>query len=95
MPIFAVQYRYSDDTAGLDQHRPEHRRFLDDHEAFLLAGRFQDEPLGALLLVRVADADAATALLDADPYHREGLIAERTIRPYNPALGTLSSAFAD
>ncbi|MDE9364846.1 YciI family protein [Luteipulveratus sp. YIM 133132] len=95
MATFAVQYTYTDDDAGRDKHREEHRAYLTKQDGVLLSGPFLDFPAGALIVVRADDEDAATALLDADPFHREGLIAERLVREYQPVLGSQSTGFVE
>lgn len=92
MAIFAVEYLYTDDAAGRDQFRGEHREFLGAQaDSVLLSGPTQ-QPDGALIIVRAESADSVHQLLDADPFQREGLIARRTVRPYNPVLGSLADA---
>ena len=95
MATFAVIYTYTDDDQGRDKHRPAHRDFLGGREEVLLSGPFLDYPSGALIVVRADDEDAVVALLDEDPFQREGLIAERQIREYNPVLGSQSAAFVE
>lgn len=90
MQIFAVQYRYTDDSAGRDAHRAEHRAYLDGRPEMLLAGPFSDDPAGGLLLVDVADEAAARAVTEGDPFVQQGLVAEVTVRPYNAVLGRLA-----
>ncbi len=66
--------------------RDAHLAYLRGHAASLVqAGPLLDpqgRPCGSLLLVDVADADAARALTDADPYARAGLFESVVIRPY-------------
>ncbi|MBO1750320.1 hypothetical protein J4G33_00720 [Actinotalea sp. BY-33] len=45
------------------------------------------EAPGALLVLRAADTAAVAALLDADPFWVEGLVAARTVRAWDPVLG--------
>ncbi|MCB7137394.1 YciI family protein [Cellulosimicrobium marinum] len=93
MPIHAVTYVYPDRPAELDAVRPEHRAFLRGlHEqgALLASGPLAataDAPAGALLIVDAASVDAAAELLDADPFARAGLVAERSVRPWSPVIG--------
>lgn len=93
MSIFAVTYRYTDDTAARDTFRAEHREFLNSSGWTLLSGPLTD-PAGALIVVAADSAEAAGRALDADPFAREGLVAERTIRAFDPVGGELASAFA-
>ena len=43
----------------------------------------------ALIIVRAEDAAGALALLEEDPFHQAGFIAERLPREYNPVIGVL------
>lgn len=90
MATYAVTYRYVDDAETLDQHRPAHRSFLrGQHEAglLLLSGPLADGDPGALLIVRADDIEGAKAVLADDPFRREGLIAETTVRTWNVVIG--------
>ncbi|HJE51610.1 MAG TPA: YciI family protein, partial [Tessaracoccus flavescens] len=45
------------------------------------------QPPSALLLMRADSSDAIEALLDDDPFHTAGLIAERRVDEWNPVIG--------
>ena len=85
--IFALTYVYTDDSARIDEVRPAHRAFLRDlHESgtLLASGPFADDgPAAALILLRGESADDLLTVLEA------GLIAERSIRPWNVTVGDL------
>jgi len=92
MPVFAVIYQY--DPARHDlrmEKRPEHRAFLDslESEGVLLAGGAwtDDGAPGGLLVARVADMASVAAAFDRDPYHRLGVLAQRTIRQWAQLWG--------
>ncbi|MBE9403363.1 YciI family protein [Brachybacterium sp. p3-SID1565] len=90
MATYAVTYRYVDDAARLDEVRPEHRAFLrEQYEAgrLLLSGPLADGDPGALLIVRGDDVQDAQGVLADDPFRREGLIAEATMRTWNVVIG--------
>ena len=92
MPVFAVHYRYLDDSvAGRDTHRPAHRAFLDtllDGPVQLLAsGPYVDEPAGALLIFRAESAAGVEATLDADPFAVQGFIVGRQVRSWSQSKG--------
>jgi len=95
MAVFAVTYLYVSEPEKLDQIRPAHRAFLGAlHEAggLIASGPLaasDDAPAGALLLLDAGDAAAATASIEDDPFRREGLIAERTVREWLPVIGSL------
>ena len=68
--------------------RPEHRAFLGSlkEEGSLLASG----PLGtngALIVVVADDADAALALLEADPFRVNSIIETRVVRTWDPVIG--------
>lgn len=92
MTTFAVVYDYTDDTATRDEFRVEHREYLNSSGWALLSGPMTD-PDGALLIITADDAATAERQLDGDPFWREGCIAHRSIRPYNPIGGDLAKTF--
>lgn len=69
--------------------RPEHVAFLEDLNAggkLKFAGPFlgdDGKPNGSLVVLDVADAAAAKALADQDPYARAGLFEKVEIRAWN------------
>lgn len=87
MPTFAVSYSYRDDSeAERDTHRPAHVEFLrtlhsDGH--LYMSGPLAGDPPRALLVFEDTDVETLTARLDSDPFFQNGLIAERTITPWN------------
>ncbi len=91
MQHFVVTYEYSQDTEKRNALRAGHRAFLADQAQLLLSGPTDDD--GAVLIVRAADAAEVGALLDQDPFALEGIIAARTIRGWDPVLGSLLPAF--
>lgn len=92
MDIFAVVYRYSDDVDARDEHRAAHRAFLGELPTVMLTGPLA-EPAGALILVAAADLAEVETLLAEDPFLVEGIVVERTIRPYTPAGGAAVEGF--
>jgi uncharacterized protein len=94
MTVYAVQYAYTDDTARRDEVRPEHRAYLAsllDEGTLLASGPWTDGAAGALLLVSAGSAAEVERLLDADPFTREGVVADRTVREWNPVFGPWSA----
>lgn len=92
MTLHAVRYEYAIDTERTrDQHREEHVAFLRAlHGAgtLIASGRLEDPTRpGALLLVEAATADAALRLLDDDPFHLAGVVADRDARAWAVAFG--------
>ena len=94
MSVYAVTYVYAPDSvAARDRVRPAHRDHLQALRAggaVLVSGPLpatDEEPDGALIVVDAPSAAAATALLDADPFRREGLVAEVWVREWVPVIG--------
>lgn len=94
MNFYAVQYSYIRDADALNAHRPAHREFLNGlvPEVLVVAGAYQDgdEP-GALLIVRADTSEDAGSALDPDPFNVQQLISGRTIRLWNPGIGSLGA----
>lgn len=93
MTVFAVQYTYDDRSARRDEVRPSHRAFLAELNAagsLLASGPLADDAAGtpgALLIVSADSPESAAALLDADPFAANGLIADRVIRAWTQIYG--------
>ena len=91
MTLFAVQYIYDEQARRRDKVRPEHRAFLSillDQGALLASGPLADDGApGALLIMSAASSGEVAALLDDDPFNREGLIKARVIRQWTPVFG--------
>lgn len=93
MTVFAVHYTYTDDSAGRDDHRADHRAFLRSlaaEGAVLLAGAYPEQEgvqPAALLVVRAESADEARTVLTEDPFQKEGLVATVDVRPWAPPMG--------
>jgi len=91
MALYAVIYRYADDAAALDEHRPSHRdhlRKLYEAGQLLVSGPLAEGGgPGALLIFRAESAEQVAQWLDGDPFTVLGLIVEREIRAWNPAFG--------
>lgn len=92
---FAVLYSYTDDTALREATRPTHRdylRGLADDGALLVAGAWVPaEAPGGLLIFRAEDKATVQAIVDEDPYTREGVVATAEIREWAPPLGPLAA----
>ncbi|MET1038652.1 MAG: YciI family protein [Aeromicrobium sp.] len=94
MPLFATTYRYADDTVeSRDATRPAHREYLGElatNGSLALSGPFVGGADGALLVFEAATPDDVQALIDADPFVVEGLVAEITVREWQAVLGRLA-----
>lgn len=87
MPLYALDYRYTD--ADLRARvRPRHlaylRSLLEDG-TLVMAGPWADGS-GALVLFHADDDAQAQAVVDADPYTVEGASAERRLREWTVVL---------
>ncbi|MDO4260061.1 MAG: YciI family protein [Actinomycetaceae bacterium] len=93
MSIFAIEYVYRADAgATMDEIRPDHRAYLSslaEDGVNLGSGPWVGSGPGALLLFRTESAEKVAELLDADPFAIAGVIESRTIREWNPVLGSL------
>jgi uncharacterized protein len=92
MPTFAVTYQYAAGSAEVrDEHRPRHVAFLQsqfDGGRLLTSGPFGPaEDPGALLIFAGEDKAQVEALVNQDPFHLNGLVAERQIRQWNIFFG--------
>lgn len=92
MATFAVTYSYDDSTTvERDRRRAAHAEYLYSQFSsgrLVTSGPFDDSGTpGALLIMRGEDAEAVAKLLNGDPFHAHGLIAERTIRKWDIVFG--------
>ena len=70
--------------------RPDHVAYLKSSGAVTQAGPFVDsagEMCGSLVIIDVADQQAADAWAAGDPYAKSGLFAQVAIRPWNRVIG--------
>lgn len=86
MALFIANYQYTDDAEALARARPRHRQFLRDLGPVLVMSGPTDAN-GAALIFDATSADEVAALLDTDPFQKEGFIAERRIVGWTPVLG--------
>ena len=96
MAYFATTYRYVDDAARVSAVRPEHRDYLAGLSAqgdLAISGPLVGGVPGALLIFVAESEDGARALVAADPFVRDGLVAELTVREWNPVSGSLLDQF--
>jgi len=92
--LFAVFYTYaegSDDKR--DEHRPAHRAFLRElHEAGKLkvCGPWgPEEAPGGMLIFEGDTAAQIGDLLDDDPFHQVGVVADRSIKSWGIVIGSV------
>lgn len=93
MTNYMVEYTYTDEAARRDEHRAEHRAYLESlvpSEQMIAYGRFgEDGPAGALLLVAAASAAEVESLLAADPFVKLGLVASHRVREWIGTWGAV------
>jgi uncharacterized protein YciI len=68
------------------ERRPDHVAYLETQVPIIVYGgplldNQADKPVGSLLIINVADHDAAVHFSQNDPYTQAGLFAEVLIRP--------------
>lgn len=87
MAWFIVEIKYV--PGKVADVRPRHREFLQslaEQGRVAIAGPLGDDT-GGVVLYQADSAEALEELIDKDPYHLEGVIAERTVREFKPTLG--------
>ncbi|NYI71679.1 hypothetical protein GGQ54_002239 [Naumannella cuiyingiana] len=98
MAVFALIYRYTDETDRRMEVRPRHREYLAglaEQGTVLVAGAFADESApGGLIIVRAGSDAEVENLVQGDPYQEAGVIAGYAIREWAPPIGPLAGEFA-
>lgn len=93
MAFYAVVWRYTDDSALVDETRPLHREYLRgmvERGQVRQAGPWADGT-GGLLVFEVADDAELTALLVADPYTKAGVVVDQQIHEWRAVVGPLAA----
>lgn len=88
MTWFLVETRYLPEKYR--EVRPRHREYLlklAEEGTVAVAGPLGDDS-GGVILIQAENLDALHKIIDADPYHLESALAERTVREYKPSLGS-------
>ena len=70
--------------------RERHLAYADESGVVRAGGAFLDadgKPEGSMIIVEVADFEAAKAFAAADPYAIAGVFASTEVRPWRMALG--------
>ncbi|MFD9892576.1 YciI family protein [Amycolatopsis sp. NPDC059027] len=87
MAWYLVEIRYVQEK--LAEVRPRHREFLQGlakQGRVAVAGPLGDGT-GGITLYQADDETSLTELINQDPYHLEGVVAERTVREFKPVIG--------
>lgn len=96
MPYYALFYDAIDDFIALrGLYRDEHLRLARESHArgeLLLAGALADPADGALLIFQGDSPAAAEAFARQDPYVKNGLITDWTVRSWTVVVGNEASA---
>ncbi|MFD2417825.1 YciI family protein [Amycolatopsis pigmentata] len=88
MPWFVVETKYVPEKYKAV--RPAHREYLQalaDEGTVAVAGPV-GEDIGGLIVCQAENAEELQKILDVDPYHLEGALAERTVREFKPVIGS-------
>ena len=93
MPLYVVTYEHPDEE-GWRQHVLPHVGWLQDRLAdrsLIASGPFKDDASKAALLIMSApDKDALARLIESDPFSTGGLIANMTVREWDPIFGAFN-----
>ncbi|MGO1536080.1 MAG: YciI family protein [Yaniella sp.] len=91
MAIYTLKYQYVDDVGFVNEHRPQHREYLQHlfHQGHLLAAGplVDDESAGGLLLFSVESKDRVTELATKDPFVIRGVVVSRHVSEWQVAFG--------
>lgn len=82
--LYAVVYRYAEDTSAIAEARPRHRAYLAAlHEQGKLhaAGPFAEDA-GALIIYEADSPEDVDALIAADPFCQAGVFATWAVHPW-------------
>jgi hypothetical protein len=85
---FAAIIEYAKDREKIAQVRPVHRQYLAslrEKGQLVASGPFTDDS-GALIIYEAATREEAEALLQADPFHANGIFVTYQLRPWNPVV---------
>ena len=94
MTLFALLYRFPEDSRARLAVRPDHRGYLEDlakRGEVVAAGPFHDDP-GALIIYDVDDEQQLERLLVDDPYVQHDVFGTRSLHEWRPFIaGDLSA----
>ncbi|WP_181774440.1 YciI family protein [Amycolatopsis pittospori] len=87
MAWFLVEIRYVQEK--LEDVRPRHRKFLSDlaEQGVVALGGPLGDGSGGISLYQADDEAALLEIINQDPYHLEGVVAERIVREFKPVIG--------
>lgn len=85
---FAAIIEYLQDKAKIAEIRPVHRQYLaslKERGQLAASGPFTDDS-GALIIYEADTREAAEALLQGDPFNKNGIFLKYVLRPWNPVI---------
>lgn len=85
---FAAIIEYLQDKAKIAEIRPVHRQYLaslKERGQLAASGPFTDDS-GALIIYEADSPEAAEALLQGDPFNKNGIFVKYQLRPWNPVI---------
>lgn len=92
MAIYTLKYQYVDDAEFVNEHRPEHRKYVQqliDQGQLLAAGPLvEDDSAGGLLLFSVETKDRVLELANGDPFVIQGVVTSQTVSEWQVVFGT-------
>ena len=95
MPLYVVTYEHPNE-AGWREHLAPHIAWLQDRladGALLASGPFTGDPhKTAMLILSAPDREAVEALIATDPFAIHGLIADMTVREWDPIFGAFNAS---
>lgn len=93
MPLFIVTYEHPDEE-GWQQHLMPHITWLQERlqdGSLIASGPFSEAAeKSALLIMSTPDRAALESVIATDPFAVEGLIANMTIRAWDPIFGVFN-----
>ncbi len=85
---FAAIIEYIQDKAKIAEIRPVHRQYLaslKERGQLAASGPFTDDS-GALIIYEASTREDAEALLQGDPFNKNGIFVTYQLRPWNPVI---------
>ncbi len=85
---FAAIIEYLQDKAKIAEIRPVHRQYLaslKERGQLAASGPFTDDS-GALIIYEAPTREDAEALLQGDPFNKNGIFVKYQLRPWNPVI---------
>jgi uncharacterized protein YciI len=92
MTTFAVLYEYTPHQEKILEHRPAHRKYLQDLLAtnkLVAAGPITDDS-GSLIVYHAADEAEVQRIIENDPFHKAGIFISWQIKPWRIVFGNRS-----